>query len=43
MEVIVDVTPTPANTTSFSAQGITNGVQATWDYRYIFGGLTLSQ
>jgi hypothetical protein len=37
LEVVVDV----SNTIPFSAEGITGGVQATWDYRYVFGGLTL--
>jgi len=37
LEVVVDV----GNTIPFSAEGITGGVQATWDYRYVFGGLTL--
>jgi uncharacterized protein (TIGR03437 family) len=37
LEVVVDV----SNTLPFTAEGITGGVQATWDYRYVFGGLTL--
>ncbi len=36
LEVVVDV----SNTVPFTAGGITGGVQATWDYRYVFGGLT---
>ena len=36
-EVVVDV----SNMVPFTAQGITGAVQATWDYRYVFGGLTL--
>jgi len=41
LQVIVDVTPYPANLASLPAQGITRPVQFAWDYRYIFGGLTL--
>ena len=40
-EVIVDVTPSSSNIVSWSAKGITGAVKAFWDYRYIFGGLTL--
>jgi hypothetical protein len=40
LEVIVDVTP--AAPIPISDHGTTGAVQAIWDYRYIFGGLTLS-
>ena len=40
-EVIVDVTPGLFDIASWSAKGVTGTVQAFWDYRYIFGGLTL--
>ncbi|MGA2577432.1 MAG: hypothetical protein ABSH24_15540 [Bryobacteraceae bacterium] len=41
LEIILDVTPASPNTTSLVVQGITGAVQAAWDYRYEFGGLTL--
>jgi uncharacterized protein (TIGR03437 family) len=40
-EVIVDVTPSASDIASWSAKGVTGALQAFWDYRYIFGGLTL--
>jgi len=38
-QVIVEVSAGPNNVASLSAQGITEGVQVSWTYRYIFGGL----
>lgn len=37
LEVVIDV----SNTVPFTAEGITGAVQVTWDYRHVFGGLTL--
>jgi len=40
-EVVVEVLPAPTNVTSLAAQGITDGVELSWKYGYVFGGLTL--
>ncbi len=41
VQVIVEQSPGSANTAAFQASGITTNVQATWTYRWIFGGLSL--
>lgn len=39
-QVVVEFSPAPEATTSFSAQGLTGSVNVSWKYRYVFGGLT---
>ncbi len=36
-EVVVDQMPATGQVSTFPAPGITSDVQATWDYRYVFG------
>ena len=43
LTVIIDVTSYPSGATSITAQGITSAVQVSWDYRYVFAGLSLTQ
>jgi len=38
-EVIVEVSPGPNDVTSLAAAGITEGIQISWTYRYIFGSI----
>ena len=40
--VIVEVSPLSGAATSVSAVGLTEGVQLSWMYRYVFGGLVLT-
>lgn len=40
-QVIVEVMPAPSSIISLAAQGITGSIQASWTYRYVFGGLAL--
>jgi hypothetical protein len=40
-EIIVELSPAPNNVASFTAHGLTAGIQASWTYRYVFGGLVL--
>jgi hypothetical protein len=40
-EIIVEVLPSGGIANSIGAQGITQQVQFTWSYRYIFGGLSI--
>jgi uncharacterized protein (TIGR03437 family) len=40
--VIVEVSPLSGSATSVSAEGLTEGVQLSWMYRYVFGGLILT-
>ena len=40
--VIVEVSPSSGTAATVSAQGLTNGVQLSWMYRYVFGGLILT-
>jgi uncharacterized protein (TIGR03437 family) len=40
--VVIDVTPYPAKIVLRDAQGVTGPVEVNWDYRYVFGGLMLS-
>jgi hypothetical protein len=40
--VIVEVSPLSGTATSVSAEGLTEGVQLSWMYRYVFGGLILT-
>ena len=42
-EIIVEISPAPDNVSSFTANGVTGGVQASWTYRYVFGGLVLGE
>ena len=41
IDVIVEVSPYPANTTMIPSPGLTGGIYATWTYRYVFTGLTI--
>ncbi len=41
-QVIVEVSPDPANITTFQSHGLTGGVYATWTYCHVFNGLTLN-
>jgi hypothetical protein len=38
-EVIVEVSPGPNDVTSLAAAGLTEGIQISWTYRYIFGSI----
>jgi hypothetical protein len=40
--VIVEVSPLSGSASSVSAEGTTEGVQLSWMYRYVFGGLILT-
>jgi uncharacterized protein (TIGR03437 family) len=40
--VVVEVSPLSGSASSVSAQGLTEGVQLSWMYRYVFGGLVLT-
>ena len=40
--LIVDVLPPGYFANTVSAQGLTEGLQVQWIYRYVFGGLTFN-
>jgi hypothetical protein len=40
-EVVIEVEPTPNDVTQVNASGITETVQVSWVYRYVFGGLAI--
>jgi hypothetical protein len=40
--VVVEVSPLSGAASSLSGVGLTEGVQLTWMYRYVFGGLILT-
>lgn len=43
VSVVVEAFPSSGNAGSVTAQGVTQGVQLSWMYRYVFNGLSLSQ